>query len=212
MSFSNDDIKKKINQELQSIRDLCSNLSTKLSNFSKYEIHDNDIQIQSSENDKKVITQLFGKFTTLSISKHLENFVDIKKFENFHDIKNIEDPKKTNKNEYLNEIEFKHYMVNESLNEFDIEKGFKVKVGKEYKFTGIVPENMLKLQKNGITFYYCYNKIDKYKIPYIYHPGGDKNYWIGSDNYLYYVNDENNLVIGEYQNKKQRWKFLTEKN
>ena len=208
--MSNNDTKKKIYQEIQSIKDLCKNASLKIANFNKTEIYDNDIQIQASENNKVFLNQMIGKFTTLLDSKNIENFVDIKKFETFHNIKTdkIKNTESKTDKDFPHEIKNYHFMKNEELNDFDIKNGFKVKVNEDYKFLNILPENMLKLQENGITFYYCYNKYDDYKIIYIYHCGGDKNYWLGSDNYLYYVDDENNLVIGEYKKSKQAWKFI----
>jgi hypothetical protein len=213
MSNSTEVTKKKIHQELQSIRDLCINASIKISNFSKFEIYDNDVQIKAMEDNKNFLNQMIGKFTTLLDTKNIENFIDIKKYEDFYNkpikngkpgkkIKDSKDNKDNKDNKYEeHNIEIKHFMCIGSLNEFDIKNGIKVKKFKD--FTPIVlPENMLELQENNIKFYYCYNSNDNYKILYLYYGGGDKNYWIGTDNNLYYVDDANNLVVGDTWNLK----------
>jgi len=219
-NFTNEATKKKLRQELQIMIDSFLNVSTKLANFSKFEIYDNDIQIQASENNKVFLNQMIGKYTTLLDSKNIGNFVDLKKFENSTKkdkevrkdkdvrkdkyVKEVKEVKKDKFN-YPHDIEIKHFMVIEDLNEFDMKNGFKVKTGDVYTFMQILPENIKKLQDDGIKFYQCYNKHDEYKVPYLYHSGGENTYWIATDNYLYYVDNTNNLVIGEYLGAKQRW-------
>ena len=197
--------RKQILSEIQSIKDLCQKVSSKIADFSKFEIYDNDVQIRASEQDKIFLNQMIGKFTVLSNSKNIENFIDIKKFVNLQ-IKDNKSDKKNKKDKAVNLykdkytldhhlIENKYFMVVEELNEFDIENGINIKKLKEYRATSC-PDNMLELQENGIKFYYCFNTHNNYKNLYLYFDGKSKNYWIGTDNNLYYVDHNNNLVVG----------------
>lgn len=85
------------------------------------------------------------------------------------------------------------------VNGFDFEFGFKVR-----NETIDVPKNMLSLHEKEVDFYYLNRIIDGYKSPFMLKKG-DSKCWIGTDNFLYVVND-GKLVIGKFDDKQLKWK------
>lgn len=95
-------------------------------------------------------------------------------------------------------VDISTYQI-KKINGFDFEFGFIIK-NKEVN----VPKNMLSLQEKEINFYYL-NDTDKgIKRPYILKKG-DVGYFIGTDNFLYFINDDNKLVIGEFRGEQVKW-------
>jgi len=76
------------------------------------------------------------------------------------------------------------------------------------------PLNILEKQNQGVTFAWNYNPFEveyenTFKSPFILKRG--KLYWIGSDRFMYEIDDKNNLVIGEFKNAKQCWEIRYKK-
>lgn len=205
MSNLNDELtKKQIYQELQSIRDLCKKTYSKIANFSKFEIYDNEIQIKSSEDNKDALNKMVGKFSNLMNTKNIENFVDFQKFESSntqnkklnYDIKsNVE----------IHNINIKNFMELKKINNFDIKKGLKLRLAKDKFEYMILPDNMLDMQNEGKLFYYIITNNDEYKVPYIYNTDKDHSYWIANDNNLYYIDDNNKFALTDKKGINHHW-------